>query len=76
LCYGFNSFSRTVKAPLTYRIAGTGPTGSLVLHLVATNSTAAYWISKELWPDLQITSVTLLDEWSDVAAVDAKRVAA
>jgi hypothetical protein len=65
-----------MKTPLTYRIAGTSPAGSLVLYLVATNSTAAYWISKEPWPDLQITSVTLLDEWSDVAAVDAKRVAA
>ena len=65
-----------MKAPLTYRIAGTSPDGHFVLHLMADNSTAAYWISKELWPDLRITSVTLLDEWSDVPAVDAKRVAA
>jgi len=65
-----------VKAPLTYRIAGTSPDGHLVFHLMATNRTAAYWISKELWPDLQIASVSLLDEWSDVPAVDAKRVAA
>jgi hypothetical protein len=43
---------------------------------MAANSTAAYWISKELWPELQITSVTLLDEWSDVPAVDAKPVVA
>lgn len=47
-----------------------------MFHLMATNSTAAYWISKELWPDLKITSVALLDEWSDVAVVDAKRIAA
>ncbi len=65
-----------MKAPLTYRIAGTGSSGRLVFHLMATNSTAAYWISKELWPDLKITSVALLDEWSDVAVVDAKRIAA
>lgn len=65
-----------MKAPLTYRIAGTSPDGHLVFHLMATNSTAAYWVSKELWPELQITSITLLDEWSDVPAVDAKRVTA
>ena len=65
-----------MKAPLTYRIAGTGPDRHLVFHLMAANSTAAYWISKELWPELQITSVTLLDEWSDVPAVDAKPVVA
>jgi hypothetical protein len=64
-----------MKAPLTYRIAGTSPEGHLVFHLMAESSTAAYWISKELWPELKIASVALLDEWSD-AAVDAKQIAA
>lgn len=65
-----------MAVPLTYRIAGTSPDGNLVLHLVATSRNAAYSTCGELWPGLRITSLTLLEEWSDADPVGAEGVAA
>lgn len=53
-----------MKPPQTYQIAGLLPDGLVAYYLLARDSTAAYYIATEFWPELQIRSVKLLDEWT------------
>lgn len=54
-----------MSIPQTYRVTGRRPSGITTYDFMCVNSTAAYWIAKEFWPELEIIGVRLLDEWQD-----------
>lgn len=54
-----------MRTPQTYRITGRVSDGVVTYYLLCDSSTAAYYIAREFWPDLEICSVNLLEEWQD-----------
>lgn len=54
-----------MRTPQTYRVTGQVLDGVVAYYLVCTNSTAAHHTAKELWPELKIRDVRLLEEWHD-----------
>ena len=55
---------QAMKPPQVYQVAGRLPDGLVTYYLLARDSTAAYHIAIEFWPELQIRGIKLLDEWT------------
>lgn len=56
-----------MRIPQTYRVTGQVPDGTVSYYLVCNDSTSAHYTAKELWPELKICSVSLLEEWQDAS---------